>query len=240
MFTSDQETPLQPISNDSDYEHDTEEEISDNEAEHINEEISSPRSTGIDESEDTNTVPTPLMSPQPAVLASNSRCSSRTSTNLAKCSAPKRKLTEQHDMIEKVCSTILRNGIADEFHVIGENVAYKLRRINEEQRFYAEQIINKVLFYAIQNKLTPDSDVVVNKPVFSYQTIQKPVSNKSYYQQNSNVIQHQQLYQFSKPLHTVTNNTPFSHSNVAFSDQPTVLSSAGQIKEELSDLIILK
>ncbi|XP_050314918.1 uncharacterized protein LOC126749264 [Anthonomus grandis grandis] len=79
MFTSDQETSLKPISNDSDYKHDTEEEISDNEAEHINEEISSPRSTGIDESEDTNTVPTPLTSPQPAVLASNSRCSSKQS-----------------------------------------------------------------------------------------------------------------------------------------------------------------
>ncbi|XP_074032663.1 uncharacterized protein [Leptinotarsa decemlineata] len=62
----------------------------------------------------------------------------------------------------------------DEFDTIGENVAHKFRRLNEEQRLYAEHLINKTLFYAIQNRLTSESDIVLS------QSVNETVYNVSY------------------------------------------------------------
>jgi len=41
----------------------------------------------------------------------------------------------------------------DEFVAIGTTVAYKLRRMNEDQRNIAEHLVHSILYYGLQNKL---------------------------------------------------------------------------------------
>lgn len=47
----------------------------------------------------------------------------------------------------------------DEFDGIGINVSCKLRRMDEDQRMYAELLINKVLFSGIKGRLREETDI---------------------------------------------------------------------------------
>ncbi|XP_028032895.1 uncharacterized protein LOC114245087 [Bombyx mandarina] len=46
-----------------------------------------------------------------------------------------------------------------EFNAIGANVACKLKRMNQQQRYHAELLINKVLIKGLKDSLTDDSDI---------------------------------------------------------------------------------
>lgn len=52
----------------------------------------------------------------------------------------------------------------DEFDGIGTNVACKLRRMDEEQKLMAEELINKVLINGIKGRLTEDTDITGLSP----------------------------------------------------------------------------
>lgn len=47
----------------------------------------------------------------------------------------------------------------DEYDGIGLNVACKLRRMNEEQRLFAESLINKIILYGIRQKLQEETHI---------------------------------------------------------------------------------
>lgn len=126
-----------------------------------------------EELEDSNI--TPVNSSETPIEAGCSRTPSRTyTTSSRKVPASKRMLTEQREIIDKICGTLTEKDKSDEFDTIGENVAHKFRRLNEEQRLYAEHLINKTLFYAIQNRLTSESDIVLS------QSVNENVYNVSY------------------------------------------------------------
>lgn len=46
-----------------------------------------------------------------------------------------------------------------ELDAIGANVTCKLKRMNSEQRYHAELLINKVLITGLKNNLTNDTDL---------------------------------------------------------------------------------
>lgn len=48
----------------------------------------------------------------------------------------------------------------DEFDGIGLNVACKLRRMDEDQKLYAEMLINKVLMHGVKGRLQEETDVL--------------------------------------------------------------------------------
>lgn len=54
--------------------------------------------------------------------------------------------------IEDVCE--------EEYKAIGDNVAFKLRRMRVDQRYYAELLINKVLINGLKDQLIDETDVV--------------------------------------------------------------------------------
>lgn len=90
----------------------------------------------------------PPNSPQPSLQSRQS-----TPTVLSKnSSANKRKsvlLNEAYKALKE----------DDEYDGIGLNVACKLRRMNEEQRLYAELLINKVLLYGMKHRLQEETSL---------------------------------------------------------------------------------
>lgn len=46
-----------------------------------------------------------------------------------------------------------------EYEAIGANVACKLKRMNPQQRYQAELLINKVLIKGLKNSLSDDTDL---------------------------------------------------------------------------------
>jgi hypothetical protein len=55
-------------------------------------------------------------------------------------------------------------GKEDRFQITGNNVASKLRILNNEQRIIAEKLINVVLYEAELGSLTRNSRLIVNAP----------------------------------------------------------------------------
>ncbi|XP_074041337.1 uncharacterized protein [Leptinotarsa decemlineata] len=109
LFTSDQEEPIQPISNDED----AETENSENETD--NENINSPASMVHEELEDSNI--TPVNSSETPIETGCSRTPSRTyTTSSRKVPASKRMLTEQREIIDKICGTLTEKDKSDEFY----------------------------------------------------------------------------------------------------------------------------
>ncbi|KAF2902584.1 hypothetical protein ILUMI_03602 [Ignelater luminosus] len=68
----------------------------------------------------------------------------------------------------------------DEYDVVGCNVAHKLRRMNANQREYAEQLISNILFNGIQNKLNNSVHVSHGVPsIYQNQSFTITLSNSS-------------------------------------------------------------
>ncbi|XP_039287072.1 uncharacterized protein LOC111054809 [Nilaparvata lugens] len=68
----------------------------------------------------------------------------------------------------------------DEFDGIGLNVACKLRRMDEDQKLYAEMLINKVLMYGVKGKLQEETDVRGLKFVQPQTPVRRVEKNISY------------------------------------------------------------
>lgn len=47
----------------------------------------------------------------------------------------------------------------DIFDIIGKNVAMKLRDMEDDQRIYAENLINEILYHGLMGNLTADSRI---------------------------------------------------------------------------------
>lgn len=86
-----------------------------------------------------------------------SRTPSRTSTATA-TNRPGIKRSRE-SIIEKACESLYSQN-QDEFDAVGNNVACKLRRMNDNQKILAEQLLNKIILLGIQNKLYDYTDVV--------------------------------------------------------------------------------
>lgn len=93
-------------------------------------------------------------------LNSHSRATSRSSS----CST-KRKKNEQEEAIKKICNTLEKE--SDEFDSVGANVAHKLRKMDSEQKIYAEFLINNILLFGIQKKLCNETQICLNSSYFS-------------------------------------------------------------------------
>lgn len=87
----------------------------------------------------------------------SSLVSSRSSSEMKGSIDAGRKASKKQDAMEKVLASINE----DEYDSVGCNVAHKLRRMSENQKIYAEQLINNVLFYGIQNRLNESSHVAL-------------------------------------------------------------------------------
>lgn len=59
-----------------------------------------------------------------------------------------------------VAIKIVDEASKEDFKVIGNNVAFKLKRMGEDQRNYAELLINKILISALNGKLNDATEIV--------------------------------------------------------------------------------
>lgn len=69
------------------------------------------------------------------------------------------------DLIEKAFAKLLSSNY-DECDVVGNNVACKLRRMDEDQRAYAEHLINNILFYGYRKKLNNNSEISLDEKLY--------------------------------------------------------------------------
>ncbi|KAI4463190.1 hypothetical protein MML48_4g00016016 [Holotrichia oblita] len=160
-----------------------------------------------DESEKVDNEENELESDLDNIEASNSvtsetTCSSRTTTPTSR----KRPRQTKNDVMLEKAYEVLSSGGDNEFKTVGANVAWKLQRMEENQRNIAEHLINTILHYGITKKLTDNVTIHLNSPNrYGYN-----IANNIYSQDpiNNSQTQHipSQLYQ---PSRFVPPPTPF-------------------------------
>ncbi|KAG5896537.1 hypothetical protein JTB14_030742 [Gonioctena quinquepunctata] len=176
MFTADQEEPRTSISNDTQSDEETEIECEfqndPDETESDNNDMEDNSHVSLDD------VPeTPIVIDRPYRTPSRnsasqppSRTPSRSSASQPLSRTPSRTPTatatnrpgikrSRESIIEKACESLYSQN-QDEFDAVGNNVACKLRRMNDNQKILAEQLLNEVILLGIQNKLNDYTDIV--------------------------------------------------------------------------------
>ncbi|KOB52207.1 Uncharacterized protein OBRU01_26325 [Operophtera brumata] len=144
MFTEDQETPRNSIGSDSIID---ENETNENETFYEDDtQIPSPSTTNS-----SSQLLLPPNSPQPSDITIQSRQSTPTVQSKSS-SANKRKSV----LLNKAYKDLKED---DDYDGIELNVACKLRRMHEEQRLYAELLINKVLLYGMKQRLQEETSL---------------------------------------------------------------------------------
>lgn len=81
----------------------------------------------------------------PSVSRTSSRLSTKASTD------PANRKRKKDDIVEAAYKNLAKE--EDEFDAIGTTVAFKLRRMDENQRNIAEYLMNQLLYYGIKNQL---------------------------------------------------------------------------------------
>lgn len=80
----------------------------------------------------------------------------------------------------------------DEHDTFGKTIAAKLRKMDETQRLYAENIINQALYKGLTFQLTVQSDVELLQPKIihseSYSHYQQPQQSPIYFQNPAPVL----------------------------------------------------
>ncbi|XP_031327378.1 uncharacterized protein LOC116158689 [Photinus pyralis] len=138
LFTTDQEECRETLSSCVDIQDESEKTGGDNEENELESELSS----------------TEASNPFSPTTISETTCLSRTPTPTRK----KAKQTKHDLMVEKAYEVLSRGD--NEFKTVGANVAWKLQRMEKNQRDIAEHLINTILHYGITNKLS--DNVTIN------------------------------------------------------------------------------
>ncbi|KAI4463586.1 hypothetical protein MML48_4g00019087 [Holotrichia oblita] len=116
-----------------------------------------------DKDDDIFSIASPVSAtPQESSSEQQSRIPIRASTVPTTRSSKKK---TRDDLIEKAFAKLLSSNY-DEYDVVGNNVACKLRRMEEDQRAYAEYLINNILFYGYQKKLNSNTDIILDGKLF--------------------------------------------------------------------------
>ncbi|KAK9710486.1 hypothetical protein QE152_g25975 [Popillia japonica] len=109
-----------------------------------------------------------IASPASATLRTSSLASAQDSHISMHASAAASRSTKKKakdDLIEKAFAKLLSSNY-DECDVVGNNVACKLRRMDEDQRAYAEHLINNILFYGYRKKLNNNSEISLDEKLY--------------------------------------------------------------------------
>lgn len=159
----------------------------------------------------------PPNSPQPSDIMIQSRQS--TPTVQSKSSAAnKRKsvlLNEAYKALKE----------DDEYDGIGLNVACKLRRMHEEQRLYAELLINKVILYGMKHRLQEETSLSGLVPTQSHITRSPHLTQQVASTSTGTILQRQPMSQSILQL-----------SPVGVGTSETIMINEYNVREDINDL----
>lgn len=90
----------------------------------------------------------------------------------------KKHLADRNADFMKICTTALTKEVeVREYDAIGINVGSKLKKMDENQRIYAELLINKTLRgRGLLKSLTPHTNLTENRPYYQNIPITYPVN----------------------------------------------------------------
>ncbi|CAH1963732.1 unnamed protein product [Acanthoscelides obtectus] len=234
LFTASQEEPRMSVSNDDESE--SEGDDANNE-----EDVTQHDTQFSPLTEDALQAPSEIYQLSPPQTPHQSSTYSRPSTSRSSNSA-KRKKYGQEESIQRICAKLDREN--DECDSIGENVAHKLRRMDSDQKMYAELLLHRLLFLGVQKKLCEESHICINSAhsVSSHYNTMLPMQLQ-YNQQPQPltpspfqpILTNQQQQTFTSSQHTSTYN---QQQNVTLSRPSATISETQYTNAEGENLDI--